>query len=641
MPDRKILVSSTDSIVFGDRSSAAIKAAIAAASSGDTLPFFGTYNLSDWGTTPYVIDKELTFWAMDGGSVFNGDASYLLKLFDIRAPVRFVGFKFNQWGSVFEFNAVSGSKLEYAEFDNCKFYDCVRCVYSPDTYSAAETIGLKRLVVDRCYFKHSNLTLDNPGLGARASDGERCIEISCPVDSTEITNNYGEDIKKALVIVGFTGDDAEAVNWNKFNASKNVIRTVRSGESTSTNNASGIIFFGKDAVCEGNRIDNVQCADGDEATGIFVFCESASIYGNKLHNCGGHDAAISIKGDTRAGGTVNPPGYRIQITQNSITYDDSFTAALPVSGGLPTVARGIWCQQEDVIIAENIFDRCTGSAIHLVGGVNGIKTTICNNIITNHRMQDTSDAAVHLNAGSDLNFFGNVIESTPQTVSGTPIAARVVRIQPDGTGARSNWNFYQNTLRVTGGGSSSRGFMVVASSDISNLSFDSNRFFGMQQGIRFDTGTISFVVAHNNFFETGMNEPINLTVVPTRYIFRNNPGRSPVGITFADGDTDPSVLSYDDGIYYATAYTGNTAIGRFDGETNTNGKGIEDGTIINIYMGNNTFFRIQHNSSIKNLSGAAITSGQENRVFRYQKWGGSGTRVWLQIGAQSGSAANA
>lgn len=631
--DLRVAITSSSRVIRVGRTSAEIKAAIAAASAGDTLQFIGSYDVSDWGGTPYVIDKQLHFTTSGHGvATLTGTTAYDDKLFDVRASLRVEGLKFKQLAGAFEFNQTNGGAIPFFQVENCEFEDVVRPFYSPDTYLTVETLGITRLLIEACYFTTTNLTLHDPALGARVSDGEACIELQCPIASADITHCYADPVKKTFVRIGFsnTSDtDTEAAGWNRINVSENVVRNVYAGTNGSTNNAGGILIVGRTAIVRDNRIDTVVASDDDEATGIFVFAGgddsgngtaagSVIVDGNRLFNCGGRDGAISLKGDTRAAATNNPPNWRQQITNNSVLYSDAFTAART----LPS--RGMWCQVEDVLIAQNIFDRCVGNAIHIVSSNEGANTTVAFNLITNHRINDTSDAAIHVNAGNDVTVGpGNRVFVTPQ---GT-IAGRALRLQPDADGARKRWEVIGNTFSNSGGGSASRAIMVVASSDIEVLTITGhNQFVGWQQGIRFDTGTISRAEIAGNWFDAGITTPIELTVPPTRYTFADNPGRVPANVAFTDQDATPSVARVD-GIFTATYTAGPTAISNFD-------DGIEGQVITVLFSG--TAGRPQHNANLRNSSAADYTLAAELDK-RFRQWRQI-SGVWYEQTPAAGSA---
>ena len=616
-------------LIPGGATSQNIKDAITAAPADSQIVFTGTCDVSAWGATPFVLDKRLWFVG-DGCGVLNGTTAYTMKLFDVRAPLRVRGMKFYRLGSAFEFNAVSGSKLDFVEFERCEFWDVVNPILAPLTSGGSPTIGVKRLLIDACECDSTNLTLHDPGAGARASDGNPFIDFEAPGDAIDVVKCYGRNLKRAGVRIG-TNVDTYAGNWKKVLVDGFVLESGAGGQpgTASTNNFEGVHITGvQDGVVVNCRISDIETADNDDAEGIYVMVERGDVSHNTLYNAGHHDAAIVVKGDPRAGGTVNAPGYRVRVTNNHVTATSTYTDSKLQN------TRGIRVLSEDILVAGNDVEGVTGECYDLSTTQNDGRVDFFDNVARNHRLESTSDAAVRVNVGKFFNSRGNTILQTPKT----GISGRGFRIQPDNTGTRTHWHLEGDTVQISGGGSSSRGFMVVASSDITLLEFIGCSLFGTNQGIRFDTGVLSHAVVTNCTFHSDVGTPIffNTGATPTRYQFKDNPGRLPQNIVFADLDPSPSVAS-EDGLYIAN-YTAATPIGKFDGlVAGDNGECRGDGEIISVWCGESDTFHIQHNDSIRTQKGEDYLTADE-LAYKIRQFIRKAPQ-WLEITSATGSAA--
>lgn len=625
--DYVLFLNDTTDLIRPGITSATIKSYLSAASSYQTFRFgWGEYSLTDWASAQVITVP--TVLRGTGSTILTGLNT--VPMLQIRAPILFYGITFKNWGIACEINNNSGAKLDWVRFIDCEFIDCINPIYAQTT-----AVGVKHFYAAGCRYDGTNLTLHNGT--PRTTDGNAFVDIGCPTDSADVVNCYARNAKRGGVWFGHE-DQGQSGSLKKINVDGFVLETGAAGEpgSGSSNNFHGVIVRGAhDVVVTNCRISNLETADNDDCEGIYTKSVRTVVSNNTLIDAGHHDAAIVAKGNPRAGDGTGPNGYRNTIVNNQISFTSAYT------DGKLQDTRGIRTLQDDILVAGNTIEGATGDAI--VCGLHGLHTNnvgVHHNTILGHRQAAASDCGIRMSAGNYCSIESNKIFVTPQT----GIAGRCIRLQPTDAVARKSWSVRNNVCQVTGGGTASRGILASINSDIDYLEISGNEFLGVQNGIHFESGvTLSLVRMANNRFAADVTTPINFadaTNTPTKYWIENNVGRSPVGTTFPADDANPDVRRWDGGLFYATAYTINTNIGRFDGADNTNGKGIDDGTVIHIMMGPNEYFRIQHNTSIRTKTGADIQTGQANRIFSFVKMGGL-TPIWLQIGAADGSAASA
>lgn len=455
-------------------------AAFDAVADGGTVYFpVGTYNLATWPVAGQSYAKSFRVVGEHGSELLGPGGSVFL---DVQQDVSLEALQFKGWDQILDLDPIT-STVDRIRMVNCQCDGAGSAVRRDFT-----GVGLIEHIEIR-----DNIFLNSTDRAIALEDGA--------FDSVLIRGNVIDGGLKGIQI-GHE-DSADEDDWRRIVVTDNVVRNIANNAAV----PSAINIYGSDAVVSGNIVDGVTGTGGDNIA-VWIVARRVVCKGNTIKGISGatRNYGIANLGSDRASTTTGVAGFSHVITDNVIDLE----------GG----EFGIFSGVEDVVIANNVVERCVTSAIHTqVENFENKRLVVKGNIC---RDGGASSSGIALeNASHHVHVKDNIVENHSIGVKYAPNAASPQAYAPDdiqicgntligATHGSHGIRFNPNTTNVTG----AHDWIQVKDNYVEGFT---------TRWLSFDAGTFATVeVMANKTNGNGASDAILFTSVPTTLLVQDD-----------------------------------------------------------------------------------------------------------------------